>query len=158
MDMKRTNLVMEEFYLSYDVDIVKSLEEEISRFIEGQDYLKSLEFARKVMLSMASKTYVYFPGGFGTMDELSEILCLMQEDKMPHMPVFLFGKSYWRPLERYFRNKFLKEKMIKAADLHIFKITDDLEDIIRAANKIGHPKVNENLYDHYANMVMSHGH
>ncbi|MBR2588725.1 TIGR00730 family Rossman fold protein [Candidatus Saccharibacteria bacterium] len=115
-------------------------------------------FARKVMLSMASKTYVYFPGGFGTMDELSEILCLMQEDKMPHMPVFLFGKSYWRPLERYFRNKFLKEKMIKAADLHIFKITDDLEDIVRAANKIGHPKVNENLYDHYANMVMSHGH
>lgn len=112
-------------------------------------------FARKVMLSMASKTYVYFPGGFGTLDELSEILCLMQENKMPHMPVFLFGKSYWRPLERYFRGKLLKEKMIKAADLHIFKITDDLEEIIKAANKMGHPKVDENLYDNYTNLLRS---
>lgn len=110
-------------------------------------------FARKVMLSMASKTYVYFPGGFGTFDELSEILCLIQEDKMPHMPVFLFGKSYWRPLERYFRNKLLKEKMIKAQDLHIFKITDDLNEIIRAANRIGHPRVDENLYDNYTNIA-----
>lgn len=115
-------------------------------------------FARKVMLSMASKAYVYFPGGFGTLDELSEILCLMQENKMPKMPVFLFGKSYWRPLERYFRTKFVKEKMIKASDLHIFKITDDLDEIIRAANKIGHFKVDESMYDHYANMVQSHRH
>lgn len=110
-------------------------------------------FARKVMLSMASKTYVYFPGGFGTFDELSEILCLMQENKMPHMPVFLYGKSYWRPLDRYFRGKLLKEKMIKAADLHIYKITDDLEEIVRAANKMGHPRVDENLYDNYQNLT-----
>ena len=115
-------------------------------------------FARKVMLSMASKAYVYFPGGFGTMDELSEILCLMQENKMPHMPVFLYGKSYWRPLERYFRTKFVKEKMIKASDLHIFKITDDLDEIVRAANKIGHLKVDESMYDHYNRMINAHGH
>ena len=107
-------------------------------------------FARKVMLSMASKAYVYFPGGFGTLDELSEILCLMQENKMPRMPLFLYGKSYWRPLERYFRTKFVKEKMIKASDLHIFKITDDLDEIVRAANKIGHLKIDESMYDHYA--------
>ncbi|MBQ3352307.1 TIGR00730 family Rossman fold protein [Candidatus Saccharibacteria bacterium] len=115
-------------------------------------------FARKVMLSMASKAYVYFPGGFGTFDELSEILCLMQEDKMPRMPVFLYGKSYWRPLERYFRNKLVKEKMIKASDLHIFKITDDLDEIVRAANKIGHLKVDESMYDHYNRMISAHGH
>ena len=107
---------------------------------------------------MASKAYVYFPGGFGTLDELSEILCLMQENKMPHMPVFLYGKSYWRPLERYFRTKFVKEKMIKASDLHIFKITDDLEEIVRAANKIGHLKVDESMYDRYTAMLQSHRH
>lgn len=108
-------------------------------------------FARKVMLSMASKVYVYFPGGFGTLDEFGEILCLMQENKMPRMPMFLYGKSYWRPLDRFFRAKVLKEKLINASDTHIYKLTDDLDEIVRAANKIGHPKVDENLYDHFKN-------
>lgn len=106
-------------------------------------------FARKVMLSMASKVYVYFPGGFGTLDELSEILCLMQEGKMPRMPVFLFGKSYWKPLDKFFRSRLLANKMIKAPDLNIYKITDDIEDVVKAANKIGHQRIQENLYDHY---------
>ena len=106
-------------------------------------------FARKVMLSMASKVYVYFPGGFGTLDELSEILCLMQENKMPRMPVFLFGKSYWKPLDKFFRSRLLANKMVKAPDLNIYKITDDINDIVKAANKIGHQRIQENLYDHY---------
>ena len=106
-------------------------------------------FARKVMLSMASKVYVYFPGGFGTLDELSEILCLMQENKMPRMPVFLFGKSYWKPLDKFFRSRLLANKMVKAPDLNIYKITDDINDIVKAANKIGHQRIPENLYDHY---------
>ena len=59
-------------------------------------------FARKVMLAMASKAYVVFPGGFGTMDEFSEVLILMQEHKMPKMPLFLYGKSFWKPLDKFF--------------------------------------------------------
>lgn len=108
-------------------------------------------FARKVMLSMAAKVYVYFPGGFGTLDELSEIVCLMQEGKMPRMPLFLFGKSYWRPLDKFFRNRLLADKMVKASDLNIYKITDDIEDVVKAANKIGHQRIQENLYDHFKN-------
>lgn len=108
-------------------------------------------FARKVMLSMAAKVYVYFPGGFGTLDELSEIVCLMQEGKMPRMPLFLFGKSYWRPLDKFFRNRLLADKMVKASDLNIYKITDDVEDVVKAANKIGHQRIQENLYDHFKN-------
>ncbi|MBQ3271478.1 TIGR00730 family Rossman fold protein [Candidatus Saccharibacteria bacterium] len=106
-------------------------------------------FARKVMLCMASKVFVYFPGGFGTFDELSEILCLMQENKMPRMPLFLFGKSYWRGLDRFIRGRVVKEKYINLADTHIYKVTDDIQEIVRAANKIGHPRVNENLYDNF---------
>ncbi len=103
-------------------------------------------FARKVSLAMAAKVFVFFPGGFGTMDELSEILCLMQETKMPKMPVFLVGKSYWRNFDKIIK-KMLDMKLINAADTKIFKITDDIREIVKAANKIGHPKISENYYD-----------
>lgn len=106
-------------------------------------------FARKVMLSMAGKCYVFFPGGFGTLDEFTEILILMQENKMPKMPMFLYGKSYWKPLDKFFRSKFAKNGMIKLSDTKIYKLTDDVTEIVRAANKIGHPKIDENLYDHF---------
>lgn len=103
-------------------------------------------FARKVALAMASKVFVMFPGGFGTIDELSEILCLMQEKKMPTMPVFLVGKSYWKSFDKVLK-KMLDLKLIHQKDVAIFKITDDISEVVKAANKIGHPKVSENYYD-----------
>ena len=103
-------------------------------------------FARKVSLAMAAKVFVFFPGGFGTMDEISEILCLMQEKKMPKMPMFLIGKSYWKSLDKLI-SKMLDLKLISKPDTHIFKITDDLTEVVKAANKIGHPKISENFYD-----------
>lgn len=103
-------------------------------------------FARKVSLAMAAKVFVFFPGGFGTMDELSEILCLMQEGKMPKMPVFLVGKSYWRSFDRVIK-KMLDLAVIGPKDPEIFKITDDITEVVKAANKIGHPKISENFYD-----------
>lgn len=103
-------------------------------------------FARKVSLAMAAKVFVFFPGGFGTMDELAEILCLMQESKMPKMPVFLVGSSYWKGFDKII-GKMLLLKMVSVKDTGIFKITDDVSDVVKAANKIGHPKVSENFYD-----------
>ena len=103
-------------------------------------------FARKVTLAMSAKVFVFFPGGFGTMDELSEILCLMQELKMPRMPVFLIGKDYWKSFDKVIA-KMLTFKLIDAKDTKIFRITDDIKEVVKAANKIGHPKVSENFYD-----------
>ena len=103
-------------------------------------------FARKVSLAMAAKVFVFLPGGFGTMDELSEVLCLIQEKKMPRMPVFLIGEDYWKGFDKMI-GKMIALKMINAVDTGIFKITDRLEDVVEAANKIGHPKVSENFYD-----------
>ena len=103
-------------------------------------------FARKVSLAMAAKVFVFFPGGFGTMDELSEILCLMQEDKMPKMPVFLVGKAYWKTFDKIIK-KMLEMGVIAKNDTGIFKITDDITEVVKAANKIGHPKISENFYD-----------
>lgn len=103
-------------------------------------------FARKVSLAMSSKVFVFFPGGYGTMDELSEILCLMQEEKMPKMPVFLVGKAYWRNFDRVI-SKMTEMKLVNNGDTKIFTITDDLKEVVKAANKIGHPKISENFYD-----------
>jgi uncharacterized protein (TIGR00730 family) len=103
-------------------------------------------FARKVSLAMASKVFVFFPGGFGTMDELSEILCLMQEGKMPKMPVFLIGKDYWRAFDRVI-GKMMLLRLINVKDAGIFTITNNVEKVVKAANKIGHPKISENFYD-----------
>lgn len=103
-------------------------------------------FARKVSLAMAAKVFVFFPGGFGTMDELSEILCLMQEKKMPVMPMFLIGTDYWQAFDAVIA-KMHELKLIGDADQNIFEITDDLTKVVDAANKIGHPKISENFYD-----------
>ncbi len=107
-------------------------------------------FARKVMLAMSAKVYVMFPGGLGTMDELSEIIILMQEGKMPKMPVFLFGKSFWKPLDRFFQTKMLPYGMISKSDMKIYKMTDDVKEIVKAANKVGHPKIKTNYYDGFS--------
>lgn len=103
-------------------------------------------FARKVSLAMSAKVFVFFPGGFGTMDELSEILCLMQEKKMPVMPVFLIGAAFWKGYHKII-DKMISMKLISANDPKIFTITDDLSLVVKAANKIGHPKISENYYD-----------
>lgn len=103
-------------------------------------------FARKVSLAMAAKVFVFFLGGFGTMDEVSEVLCLMQEKKMPKMPVFLIGEEFWKGFDKTI-GKMISLRLISASDTDIFKITDDIELVVKAANKIGHPKVSENFYD-----------
>lgn len=103
-------------------------------------------FARKVMLAISGKVFVFFPGGFGTLDELSEILCLMQTNKMPKMPVFLFDKTFWKTGEKMVK-KMASLQLIDPLDAKLFKITNNLNEIVRAANKIGHPKVSENYYD-----------
>lgn len=105
-------------------------------------------FARKVMLTMSSKVYVFFPGGYGTLDEFSEIQLLMQEGKMPKMPIFLIGKSFWKPLDRWFESKMQKSfKTINPADRKLYKITDDVTEVVKAANKIGHRSIYDNIYN-----------
>lgn len=108
-------------------------------------------FARKVMLTFSSKVFVFFPGGFGTLDEFSEIITLMKTNKMPQMPMFLVGKSFWKPFDSWIRNKMVKSFGTAAPnEPSLYKITDDINDIVKAANKIGHPKITENLYNDFS--------
>ena len=93
-------------------------------------------FARKVVLTYAAEAYVYFPGGFGTMDELFEILTLVQTNKIERVPVILFGSYFWNPLKQFLVDQLAVNGKIDQADLDLFTITDSIEtavDMIKAA-------------------------
>ncbi len=86
-------------------------------------------FSRKVMLTFASEVYVYFPGGFGTLDEFFEIATLVKTKKISKIPIILYDKAYWEPLLRWFEKDLLKKyKTINKEDLELFYVTDDIED------------------------------
>ncbi len=88
-------------------------------------------FSRKVILAYSAEAYIYFPGGFGTMDELFEILTLLQTKKIPPLPVFLFGSDFWNPIFTTFKQILLEENhTISPEDLEIFTITDDIQEIV----------------------------
>lgn len=81
---------------------------------------------RKMHLAMRANALAVFPGGFGTMDELFEILTLQQTGKAPPMPVVLFGRDYWRKVLNF--ETLAEYGMIDDADLALFDIVDDAEE------------------------------
>jgi uncharacterized protein (TIGR00730 family) len=86
-------------------------------------------FVRKVMLTYASEVYIYFPGGFGTLDEFFEIVTLVQTKKIRRVPIVLFGKSYWEPLVTCMRETLLNDyHTIDDADLSLFVIVDTVDE------------------------------
>lgn len=93
-------------------------------------------FARKVTMSFSAEAYVYFPGGFGTLDELFEILTLIQTQKIDPTPIILFGKKYWKGLDKYIKKHLEKGEKISVGDRDLYYITDNIDeaiDIIRKA-------------------------
>lgn len=86
-------------------------------------------FARKVMLAFSSEVYIYYPGGYGTLDELFEILTLIQTEKISSVPVFLYGKKFWTPLVEWMKKELLeKYKTIDLQDLELFQIVDSVDE------------------------------
>jgi hypothetical protein len=89
-------------------------------------------FSRKVMLTFSSEVYVYFPGGFGTLDEFFEIVTLIQTKKIEPLPVVLYGKDFWEPLLRWFEKDLLKKhKTISKEDLELFHVVDNVDDALK---------------------------
>jgi len=86
-------------------------------------------FSRKVMLTFASEVYVYFPGGFGTFDELFEILTLIQTKKIERLPVLLYGADFWSPFVQLFEKQLLQRyKTISPEDLELFVVVDSVKE------------------------------
>lgn len=96
-----------------------------------QHYVNTKYFyARKWLLMRYSSAFVVFPGGFGTLDEITELATLMQTKKLVESPIILVGREYWSPFIHWLENFVLKDGMINTDNLKLFKITDDLTHII----------------------------
>jgi len=86
-------------------------------------------FVRKVMLTYASEVYVYFPGGFGTLDEFFEIVTLVQSKKIRNVPIVLFGREYWEPLLAFIEKTLYKERgAIDEGDMKLYTLVDSVDE------------------------------
>lgn len=86
-------------------------------------------FARKVMLVYAASALVVFPGGFGTLDELFEVVTLVQTGKMPSLPIILVGSDFWGPLDTFVREQLLVRELVSPGDEALYYISDDTDEI-----------------------------
>lgn len=89
-------------------------------------------FTRKVMFVKYATAFVVLPGGYGTLDELAEILALVQTGKTRRIPIILVNEPFWRPLLRWFKDTLLTENMIDARDLSLWQFADTPEEVVAA--------------------------
>jgi len=90
-------------------------------------------FSRKVMLDFSAEAFVFFPGGYGTLDEFFEVITLIQTGKIDHdVPVIMMGSAYWEPLAHWIKSVLLDElHAIAPGDLEIWTLTDDVDEAVR---------------------------
>ena len=88
-------------------------------------------FSRKVILSFSAEAYLFFPGGYGTLDEFFEIITLIQTNKIEKVPLILVGKKFWKPIDKFIKKSLCqKYKTIDQSDTKLYTITDDEDEIM----------------------------
>lgn len=96
-------------------------------------------FVRKVLFVRYAVGFVFLPGGFGTLDELSEVLVLIQTEKVHRFPVFLLDRGYWEGLVRWL--VFLRDqKAVRPEDLGLFRLLDEPEEVVQALKAEAPPR------------------
>ena len=112
--------------VSVGIGIDLPLEEGVNKFVSVPLEFRYF-FVRKTLLAKYANAFVFFPGGFGTLDELFEILTLIQTGKMDPMPVVLYDSSYWQGMVNWLHETMAESGRIHHRDVDLFKITDDAE-------------------------------
>ena len=101
-------------------------------------------FSRKVCFVKYSVAFIYMPGGFGTMDELFEVLTLVQTTRIPRFPIILFGSEYWSGLLQWLKTTTEGNAMISPGDLDLLHVTDSTEEVVSIIteymHKVGPPE------------------
>lgn len=93
-------------------------------------------FTRKVCLAFSAEAYVFFPGGYGTLDELFEVLTLIQTHKIKRVPVFLVDGEYWRKVDSLIYDELLSQGKIDERDTDLYIITEDEDYVINLIKNV----------------------
>ncbi|OHA89444.1 MAG: Rossman fold protein, TIGR00730 family [Candidatus Zambryskibacteria bacterium RIFCSPHIGHO2_02_FULL_43_14] len=93
-------------------------------------------FVRKVCLTFSSEAFIFYPGGFGTLDEFFEILTLIQTRKITHIPLICVGSEYWNELKKFMEREILRRGAIEPEDINLFHIVDDHDKIIEIIKSV----------------------
>lgn len=91
---------------------------------------------RKIVFSAVSNAYVVVPGGYGSLDELFEVLTLMQCEVIDKVPVVLYNRQYWAPMVEFIKNSLLTEKMITKVDMEMIFLADTVDEVVEHISKI----------------------
>lgn len=124
--------------VSVGLNIELPMEQRINKYVKkalGFHYF----FSRKVIMSASAQAYVFFPGGFGTIDEFFELVVLIQTRKMARVPIILVGEKFWKPLLSYIETVLRDEyKTISPGDTSIYmcaKNLDEAFDLVSASRE-----------------------
>jgi uncharacterized protein (TIGR00730 family) len=93
-------------------------------------------FIRKLMFAKYSFAHIFMPGGFGTLDELYTILCLIQTGKMDRLPLILYGSDFWSGMLEWVKEAMLSEGFIGESDLDLLLLTDDPQEVLTKVQSI----------------------
>ncbi|RUA24234.1 MAG: TIGR00730 family Rossman fold protein [Bacteroidetes bacterium] len=121
---------------SVGLNIDLPFEQHENPFIDNDKFMTfNYFFVRKLMFMKYSQGYIVMPGGFGTLDELSEAITLIQTNKMVRFPIVMVVKDYWQGLMDWFKNTLLAEGNIKEEDLDLFILVDTAEEAVNEIEK-----------------------
>jgi len=118
---------------SVGLNIDLPFEQNDNRYIDSDKNLNHRYFfIRKVMFVKYAQAFIAMPGGFGTLDELFEVLTLIQTKKITPVPVILFGSEFWSGMKDWIQNTMLNEYgNVSPRDLDLIPITDDPEEVVK---------------------------
>lgn len=117
--------------LSIGLNIILPNEESANEFQDLSLHFRHF-FARKVMFVKHASAYVVFPGGFGTLDELAEILTLVQTGKTRKIPIILVNSGFWSGLLTWFENTLVAEHTINPEDMNLVTVVDKADEVVDA--------------------------
>lgn len=117
--------------LSIGLNIMLPNEESANEYQDVSLYFRHF-FARKVMFVKHASAYVVFPGGFGTLDELAEILTLVQTGKTRKIPIILVNSEFWSGLLTWLKKTLVAERTIDPEDLDLMTVVDKADEVVDA--------------------------